>query len=84
MLNLEREGKNKENANFVHIVCLLVELCNIFDEAFFIDVSLPRYRSLTSERTLSYASMHAFTSGGSRIRLSAGWYPWKTLPCGGE
>ena len=40
MLDHERESKNKENANFVYIVCLLAELCNIFDEAFFIDVSI--------------------------------------------
>ena len=42
MLNHERERKNKENANFVHIVYLLAKLCNIFDEAFFIDVSICR------------------------------------------
>ena len=32
----ERESKNEENANFVHIVYLnlLAKLCNIFDEAF--------------------------------------------------
>ena len=40
MLYHEREGKSKVNANFVHIVHLLVKLCNIFDEAFFIDVSI--------------------------------------------
>ena len=40
MLNHERERKNKENANFVHIEYLLAKLCNIFDEAFFIDVSI--------------------------------------------
>ena len=40
MLYHEREGKNKENANFVHFVYLLARLCNIFDEAFFIDVSI--------------------------------------------
>ena len=40
MLNHERERKNKENANFVHIVYLLAKLCNIFDEAFFIDISI--------------------------------------------
>ena len=39
MLNHERERKNKENANFVHIVYLLAKLCNIFDEAFFISVN---------------------------------------------
>ena len=39
MLYHEREVKNKENASFVHIVYLLAKLCNIFDEAFFIDVS---------------------------------------------
>ena len=39
MLYHERERKNKENANFVDIVYLLAKLCNIFDEAFFIDVS---------------------------------------------
>ena len=43
MLNHERKRKNKENANFVHIVYLLVKLCNIFDEAFFIDVSIFSY-----------------------------------------
>ena len=36
----ERERKNKENANFVHNVYPLTKLCNIFDEAFFIDVSI--------------------------------------------
>ena len=29
-----------ENANNVHIVYILVKLCNIFGEAFFIDVSI--------------------------------------------
>ena len=36
----EKERKNKINANFVYIVYLLTKLCNIFDEAFFIDVSI--------------------------------------------
>ena len=42
MLYHERERKNKENANFVYtcIVYLLTKLYNIFDEAFFIDVSI--------------------------------------------
>ena len=40
MLYHERERKNKENINFVYIVYLLTKLCNIFDEAFFIDVSI--------------------------------------------
>ena len=40
MLHHERERKNKENAYFVYIVYLLTRLCNIFDEAFFIDVSI--------------------------------------------
>ena len=40
MLYHERERKNKENTNFVLIVYLLAKLCNIFDEAFFIDVSI--------------------------------------------
>ena len=40
MLYHEREHKNKENANFVYIVYLLTRLCNIVDEAFFIDVSI--------------------------------------------
>ena len=35
MLYHEGERKNKENANFVHIVYLLAKVCNIFDEAFF-------------------------------------------------
>ena len=34
MLYHERERKNKENTNFVHIVHLLAKLCNIFHEAF--------------------------------------------------
>ena len=34
------EGKKRENANFIHIVYLLAKLCNIFDEAFFIDVNI--------------------------------------------
>ena len=42
MLYLERERENKKNVNFVYtcIVYLLTKLCNIFDEAFFIDVSI--------------------------------------------
>ena len=40
MLYHGRGRKNKENANFVHIVYLFAKLCIIFDEAFFIDVSL--------------------------------------------
>ena len=40
MLYHERERKNKKNANFVYIVYLLTRLCNIFDEAFFIDVGI--------------------------------------------
>ena len=44
MLYHEKERKNKINANFVYIVYLLTKLCNIFDEAFFIDVSI--YRSI--------------------------------------
>ena len=42
MLYHESERKNKENANFVHIIYLhvLAKLCNIFVEAFFIDVSI--------------------------------------------
>ena len=40
MLYHERERKNKENAIFIHIVYLLAKLCNIFGEAFFIDVSI--------------------------------------------
>ena len=40
MLYYKGERKNKENAHFVHIVYLLAQLSNIFDEAFFIDVSI--------------------------------------------
>ena len=40
MLYHERERENKKNANFVYIVYLLTKLCKIFDEAFFIDVSI--------------------------------------------
>ena len=40
MLYHERERKNKESAIFIYIVYLLTKLCNIFDEAFFIDVSI--------------------------------------------
>ena len=40
MLYHERGGENKKNANFVYIVYLLTKLSNIFDEAFFIDVSI--------------------------------------------
>ena len=40
MLYHDRERKNEEHANFVHIVYLLAKLCNIFDEAFLIDVSI--------------------------------------------
>ena len=40
MQHHERECKNKENENFVYIVYLLAKLCNILDEAFFIDVSI--------------------------------------------
>ena len=39
----ERERKNNENAKFFHIVYLFAKLYNIFDEAFFIDVSIGRY-----------------------------------------
>ena len=34
MLYHERERTNEKNAKSVHIVYLLVKLCNIFDEAF--------------------------------------------------
>ena len=47
MLYHERDGKKQENASFVHIVYLLAKLCNICDEAFFIDVSI--YISVYSE-----------------------------------
>ena len=40
MLYHEREGKSKDDANFVHIVYRLAKLGNIFDEVFFIDVSI--------------------------------------------
>ena len=40
MLCHETERKNEKNANFVYIVYLLAKLCNIFGEAFFIDVSI--------------------------------------------
>ena len=40
MLYHERDGKKPENASFVHIVYLSAKLCNICDEAFFIDVSI--------------------------------------------
>ena len=40
MLYHKRERKNKENANFVYIIYLLTKLCNNFDEAFLIDVSI--------------------------------------------
>ena len=43
MLYHERERKNKENANFVLFVYLLAKLCDIFDEAFLIDVSIHVY-----------------------------------------
>ena len=47
MLYHERERKNKENANFVHIVNLLAKLCNIFDDAVFIDVSIQTTRQIS-------------------------------------
>ena len=40
MLYLERERENKKNVKFVYVVYILTKLCNIFDEAFFIDVSI--------------------------------------------
>ena len=46
MLYHEREGKNKEQANFVHIVYIVAKLCNIFDEAFFIDVSIDKHTNM--------------------------------------
>ena len=46
MLYHERECKNEENANFVQSVYLLAKLCNIFDEAFFIDVSIEGYQQV--------------------------------------
>ena len=42
MLYHLREGKNKANANSACIVYFLAKLRNIFDEAFFIDVSIQR------------------------------------------
>ena len=51
MLYHERERKNKENANFVYIVYLLTKLCNSFDEAFFIDVSIHLTSYATSKCT---------------------------------
>ena len=57
MLYHEREGKSKENASFVHIVYLLAKLCNIFDEAFFIDVSIFFVdKSLTKETDCEHSS----------------------------
>ena len=49
MLYHERERRNKENANFVHIVYPLAKLCTIFDEVFFIDdcILLPRYEKVS-------------------------------------
>ena len=38
--------ESKENANYVHIVYLLVTLCNIYGEAFFIDVSIDPMSSI--------------------------------------
>ena len=53
MLYHERERKNKEDANFVYIVYVLAKLCNIFDDAFFIDISIvlvnKRAREITIE-----------------------------------
>ena len=37
---LTGKRENKKNVNFVDIVYLLTKLCNIFDEVFFIDVSI--------------------------------------------
>ena len=51
MLYHERERKNKKNANFIYIVYLLTRLCNIFDEAFFTDVSIAK---------LEYAGVYLF------------------------
>ena len=31
---MREKEKNKEHANFVHIVYIVAKLCNIFDEAF--------------------------------------------------
>ena len=59
MLYHESERKNKENANYVHIVYLLAKLCNIFDEAFFIDVSI--YVSNTSCRQNSHLMRIIYT-----------------------
>ena len=47
MLYHETESKNEENANLVHIVYLLAKLCNIFDEAFFIDVKIYSVTKIT-------------------------------------
>ena len=44
MLYHERERKNKEDANFVYIVYVLAKLCNIFDDAFFIDIPPHKYQ----------------------------------------
>ena len=40
MVYHEKERRNKENANVVHIVYLLAKLRNVFDEVFSIDVSI--------------------------------------------
>ena len=67
MLYHEREGKNKENANFVHFVYLLAKLCNIFDEAFFIDVSI-FYIILLSECQRPFpASMVMYIKNASKM-----------------
>ena len=56
MLYHERERINKENANFVHIVYLLAKLCNIFDEAFFIDVRIVQVVKYSKGEAVSYST----------------------------
>ena len=66
MLYHERERKKKENANFVCIVYmyLLTKLCNIFDEAFFIDVSIDDVSTLMTLTFLYYSK-----GKGLRLKL---------------
>ena len=54
MLYHEREHENNENANFVHIAYPLAKLCNIFNEAFLIDVSIYDFTGVRYDLKVNY------------------------------
>ena len=75
MLYHERERENKKNANFVYIVYLLTKLMNIFDEAFFIDVSICISALLSIEISTHILRYEYFYCTGQMIVMTqTHWY----------